>query len=230
MSGTWNVGLGSLWRTYKVQGRRTAPFVKRGTLRAGDGRLELTTQYDPPGSGWMALGAALITGILVTLVAQATGGCAGPGWLLWFIGIALLRRRTVTLSVQEADAAIIDPANRRLAFHIDFEGKPRWVAVDVPQNFDEAAQAVVTQMPGRVVQDKIDRALTSGSMALIVLAILLGTLILVSIIAVFVFTVVRPRRPPARVSSVVFETYAESVMTAITLLPGFFRKTRYIEE
>jgi hypothetical protein len=136
----------------------------------------------------------------------------------------------VTLSVQEADAAIIDPVNRRLAFHIDFEGKSRWVVVEVPQNFDEAAQAMVTQMPGRVVQDKIDRALTSGSIALIVLAIVFGTLILVSIIAVFIFTVVPPRRPPAPVSWMIFETYAESMMMGIILLPGFFRKTRCIEE
>jgi hypothetical protein len=190
--------------------------------------LELSTQYDPPGSGWLALGAALITGILVTLIAQATGACAGPGWLLWFIVIALLRRRTVSINVHEADAAIIDPANRRLAFHADFEGKRRWVAVDVPQNFDEAAQAVTAQMPGRVVQDKIDRALTSGSIALIVLACLFIALILVSIIAAFIFTVVRPSRPPARISTTTIaqaRVYAAGLLLPINLLPGFVRKT-----
>lgn len=195
MAGTWNVNLGSLWRTYKIQGQRAAPFVKRGTITAGDERLELSTRYDPPGSGWLALGAALITGILVTLVAQAIGSCAGPGWLLWFIGIALLRRRPVTLNLREAESAIVDPANRRLAFRLNFEGKPRWVAVEVPQYFDEAAQEVIAQLPGRAAQDKIDRTLTSGSIALIVLAIVFGVLILVSVIAAFVF--MSTRRPPS---------------------------------
>jgi len=197
MSQSWNVRLGSLWRTRKVQGRRAAPFVKSGTLTVSPGGLELTTKYDPPGSGWIAAGAAIITGILVLVAAQQLGFCAGPGWLLWFIGIAMLRRRTVTLNLQEADRAIVDPANRRLAFHLNFEGKQRWVAFDVPENFEEAAQAVTTQMSGRVFQDKIARALTSGSIAMIVLGVFFAVMILVSIIAAFVF--MSRQRPPQRI-------------------------------
>jgi len=228
MSQTWNVKPGSLWRTHKVQSRRAAPFVKAGELSAANGRLDLTTKYDPPGSGWLAAGAAFLTGILVILGAQALGVCAGPGWLLWFIGIAMLRRRTVTLNLLEADAAVIDPANRRLAFHGNFEGKPRWVAIDVPANFDEAAQAVAAQLPGRVVQDRIERALTSGSIAMIVIAILFSVLILFSIIGAFIFM---NRRAPQRIdvsSKTVSDiaAHAAAFPFAITLLPGFVRRIR----
>src|SRR5262249_6026787 len=125
MSGSWNVRLGSLWRTFKVQGARTAPFVKTGTFDSAAGRLQLTAKYDPPGSGWLGAGAAIVTGVLVVVAAQQFGFCAGPGWIFWFVGIAMLRRRTANLDLVEADAVHIDAANRRLAFHINFEGKPR---------------------------------------------------------------------------------------------------------
>lgn len=197
MSQTWNITLGSLWRTHKVSGQRAAPFVKAGTLTAGEGHLELTTKYDPPGSGWIAAGAALLTGILVILGAQALGVCAGPGWLVWFIGIAMLRRRTVTLNLLEADAAVIDPANRRLAFHVPFNGKPRWVALEAAENFEAAAQSVASQLNGRVVQDKIERTLTSGSIAMIVMAILFAVLMVISIIGAFIFM---NRRAPQRIN------------------------------
>ena len=232
MSQTWNVKLGSLWRTFKVQGRRAAPFVKAGELTAAAGRLDLVTKYDPPGSGWLAAGTALVTGILVIIGAQALGVCAGPGWLLWFLGIAMLRRRAVTLNLMEADAAIIDPANRRLAFHGNFEGKPGWVAIEISANFDEAAQAVTAQLPGRVVQDRIERALTSGSIAMIVIAILFGVMILVSIIAALIFM---SRRPPQRIdvsAKMLTDVAAHAVAfpIAITLLPGSVRRTQCISE
>lgn len=221
MSQNWNVRLGSLWRTHKVQGRRTAPFVKAGTLVASAGRLELTTKYDPPGSGWLAVGAALVTLIIVVLGAQALGICAGPGWLLWFIGIAMLRRRSVTLNLREADAAVIDPANRRLAFHLNYEGKPRWIALDVRENFEEAAQVVATEMQGRISQDTIPRALTSGSIAMIVIGILFGTLIVVSVVAAFLF--MNTRRPPQRVSVAGLAqpalVYVATLPLAISLFP-----------
>ena len=225
MFNSWNVRLGSLWRTYKVQASRAAPFVKEGTLTQTDHGLELIARYDPPGSGWMAAGAALVTGIIVVIAAQALGSCAGPGWLLWFLGIALLRRRTVTLNVQEADRAIIDPANRRLAFHVEFEGKPRWVALDVPQDFEAAGQAVAAQLQGRVFQDKIERALTSGSIALIVLASLFVAMILFSLLAVFVFMARAPRNrvTPGIIGQI--KIYGAALPLTLNSLTGWFRRT-----
>jgi hypothetical protein len=226
MSGSWNVVLGSLWRTFKVQGRRTAPFVKTGTLDVGDGTLQLTTKYDPPGSGWLGAGAAIVTGIIVVVAAQQLGFCAGPGWLFWFIGIAMLRRRTVSLDLREADAAHIDPANRRMAFHINFEGKPRWVAIEAPENFDAAVQAVSTQLSGRVYQDNITRALTSGSIALIVLASLSAAIIALGVVGAFIFMM---RRPPARnFESMIFLSCWAPV--ALSLAPVFSRRTRCTSE
>jgi hypothetical protein len=220
MSHTWDVKLGSLWRTYKVQGRRVAPFVKDGTLAARERGLRLETKYDPPGSGWLAAGAALVTGIVVILGAQTLGVCAGPGWLAWFLGIALLRRRPATLNLNEADAVIADPVNRRLAFHLNYEGKPRWVAFEVTQNFDEAARVVAEEMPGRVAEEKIERALTSGSIALIVIAILFAALILVSIVSAFLF-IGRTRRVMPTRSMISF-------LPAIAFLPGLSRRIRCI--
>jgi len=98
----------------------------------------------------------------------------------------------------------------------------------LPQNFDEAAQAVTTQMPGRVAQDTINRALSTASIVLIVIGVLFVVLMLVSIIAVFIFTVVRPPSPPARASSTMImhaEKYAASLPWAVNFLSGLFRKT-----
>ena len=233
MAEAWNVSLGSLWRTYKVQKQRTAPFVKHGTLsQTDDGRLELQAKYDPPGSGWMAAGAAIVTGILVIIGARALGVCAGPGWLLWFIGIALLRRRTLLLNLSEADGAVIDRANRRLAFRLNYEGKQRWVAFDVPEKFDESAQAVSTQLTGRVGDDKIDRALSSGSIVLIVMAILFVVLIAFSIIAVMVFMTRRPPQPmrtPATSLIQYAPLYAIALPVWFDLRRGLFRRRRCIE-
>lgn len=222
MSATWNVNLGSLWRTFKVQRARSGPFVKSGTLAAADGKLELIAKYDPPGSGWLAVAAAVVTAILVALAAQQLGFCAGPGWLLWFIGIAMLRRRTVTLDLREADGAVIDPANRRLAFHVNFSGKPRWVAVEVLGDFEAVAETVATNFAGRVVQDNIPRALTSGSIALIVMASLLAALIVLSVVSVFIFTMRRPRSQPA----VAMNAFCSWLAVAFSCASGFFRRTR----
>lgn len=225
----WDITLGSLWRTFKVRGRKAGPFVKKGSLTTTDSGLEVTVQYDPPGSGWMAFGATMVTGIIVFAIAQATGSCAGPGWLLWFIGIALLRRRTVTLNVQDAEMAIIDPANRRLAFLTTFEGKQRWIAVNlVGPDFEGAAQAVAMQFQGRVFQDKIDRALTSGSIGLIVFGSVLVVMILLSVIAAFVFFATSRRAPTGMIGT--FKTYAASIAFAINFLPGPFRRSRCTAE
>lgn len=189
MANTWEVSLGSLWRGFKTQGNRAAQLVKQGTLTmSDDGTLELAAKYDPPGSGWFALLAAIVTGILVTVIAQATGGCAGPGWLLWFIIIALMRRRTVNVNLQNSDAVVVDSPNRRLAFHTNFEGKQRWIAFDVIENFDSAAQRVRALMPSRCADGKIDRGLSSSSIVLLVLLVLFAVLIAFSIVAFLIWS------------------------------------------
>ena len=226
MHTNWNATLGSLWRTYKVRGHRAGPFVKSGSLTVTDSGFELVTKYDPPGSGWIAFGISIVTGIVVFAIAQATGTCVGPGWLLWFLAIALLRRRTVTLNLRGSETAIIDPANRRLAFLTSFEGKQRWIAMDVPQDFEGAAQTVAAQFQGRVFQDTINRALTSGSIAMIVMACVFAGLMLVSVIAAFVFySTSRPRRvAPGMISHL--KSYGAMLPSAITSLTRSVRRSR----
>lgn len=61
MPGMWNFHLRSLWRTYTVQGQRTAPPVKRYSLtETGAGPYDLHRK-----SAWIALGAPIITAILL---------------------------------------------------------------------------------------------------------------------------------------------------------------------
>ncbi len=63
---TWRVNLGSMWRGFRVQGTKAAQLVKQGLLRvSNEGTLELSAHYDPLGSGWLALLAAIVIGPMI---------------------------------------------------------------------------------------------------------------------------------------------------------------------
>lgn len=109
MANSWKVTLGTIWRGFKVQGTKAARFVREGVLSVSDdGTLRLSARYDPSGSGWLALLAAIVTGVVATLIAQATGTCAGPGWLLWYIVIVLMRRKSQDVNLQGSESVVID--------------------------------------------------------------------------------------------------------------------------
>jgi hypothetical protein len=183
MAGTWKVYLGNLWGSFRVGSSKALLLVSPGELKISDaGTVELSARYDPPGSGWRALVAAIITGILVTLVAQATGGCAGPGWLLWYILIILIRRQPLTLNLENSENVVVDAVSRRLGFLIDFRGVKRWVAFEIKENFDPVVQSVRATMAAPISEGKIARRLRAAMIFVLVVMVLFAFLIFLSIL------------------------------------------------
>lgn len=120
MAGIWRVHLGNLWGGFRVGSNKAVLLVSPGDLKVSDaGTIDLSARYDPPGSGWRALVAALITLVVVVLLAQAMGSCAGPGWLLWYILFIFIRRHPVTLNLEQSESVVVDAVSRRLGFHTD---------------------------------------------------------------------------------------------------------------
>ena len=194
MAGTWRAYLGNLWGGFRVGPNKAALLVSPGDLRMSDeGAVELAARYDPPGSGWRALVAAIITGILVAIVAQATGACAGPGWLLWYIIIILMRRQPVTLNLEKAETVVVDPTTRRLGFFTDFQGAKRWVAFEIKENFEAALQSIRATMSAPISEGKIARRLRAATIAFIVALVFFAVMIFLSI---FIFMIYRSRVRP----------------------------------
>jgi hypothetical protein len=182
MAGTWRAYLGNLWGGFRVGSDKALLLVSPGELKVSDaGTIELSARYDPPGSGWRALVAALITLILIVLVAQAIGGCAGPGWLLWYILIIFIRRQPVRLNLEKSERVVIDAASHRLAFLIDFMEAKRWVAFEIKENFDTVVQRISATMGTPLSEGKIVRRLRAATVFVLVALVLFAVLVFLSI-------------------------------------------------
>ena len=172
MASTWKTNLGSLWGGFRLGKDKVLPLVSPGEFTISDaGMPELSARYDPPGSGWRALLAAIATAIVITIAAQATGFCAGPGWLLWYFLIVLVRRKPVTLNLAQSESIVVDSANRRLGFLGDFLDGKHWVAFEIPGlQFHEALQSLKATMAERCADGQITRRLKGSTIAIIVIA------------------------------------------------------------
>jgi hypothetical protein len=194
MASTWKARLGNLWGGFRVVKNKALPLVSPGEFKISDeGTIELSARYDPPGSGWRALVVALITGVVVTLLAQATGSCAGPGWLLWYIVIIFIRRQPVTLNLETSESVVVDSVSHRLGFLTDFMGAKRWVAFEIKENFDAAVQSIRATMPAPISEGKIARRLRAATIFVFVAIGLFALMIFASIFFVMLYrTRVRP--------------------------------------
>ena len=182
MAGKWRAYLGNLWGGFRVGPDKALPLVSPGELKiSAGGTIQLSARYDPPGSGWRALVAALISLVLIVLVAQAVGGCAGPGWLLWYILFIYIRRRQVTIDLEKSESVVVDGASRRLGFLTEFLGEKRWVAFEIKENFDTAAQGVSTTITAPISDGKITRRLRAATIFVFVTLGLFAVLIFLSI-------------------------------------------------
>jgi hypothetical protein len=184
MANSWRVQLGNLWGGFRVGSNKALPLVNPGEFKISDkGTVELSARYDPPGSGWRALIVAIVTGILVTILAQATGFCAGPGWLLWYILIILVRRKPATLTLAQAESVVVDAGNRRLGFLIDFQGARHWVAFEIPgEQFHEALKSLKATTPAQINEGQIKRRLKGSTIAIIVMVGLMVVLMIFAIV------------------------------------------------
>ena len=195
MAGTWRAHLGNLWGGFRVGPDKAVPLVSPGELKISEGGIiKLSARYDPPGSGWRALLAALITFVLVVLFAQAIGGCAGPGWLLWYILIIFVRRQPVLLNLEGAESVVIDSASRRLAFLVDFLGPKRWVAFEIKENFDVVVQSISETIGMPLSEGKIARRWRTATVFVLVAMVLFVVLVFLSIFIYFMYrSTARPR-------------------------------------
>jgi hypothetical protein len=173
MEKTWNVVLGNFLGGFKVNKKSSLALVKPATFRVSDEEeLEFSARYDPPGSGWYALLATIITGVVVWVIAQAVGFMAGPGILVWYLIFLYARRQDVRIALHEAEEVIIDPKNRRFAFRIPFKDKMRWLAFQTGDDFDEISQYIEARMPQQCIEGEIVRP--SMVPVIILLVFLLG--------------------------------------------------------
>jgi len=171
MARAWRANLGNLWGGFRVGRNKALAIVSPGEFKISDeGTPELSARYDPPGSGWRALLLAIATGLLVSILAQAVGFCAGPGWLLWYFLVVLMRRKPVTLSLAQSESVVVDSGNRRLGFLGDFLGGKHWVAFEIPgEQFHDALQSLKANMAERCTDGPITRRLRASTIAIIVM-------------------------------------------------------------
>jgi hypothetical protein len=194
MAGTWRAYLGNLWGGFRVGSNKAVLLVSPGELKTSDaGTIELSARYDPPGSGWRALVASLITLIVIVLAAQATGFCAGPGWLLWYILIVFMRRRSAVLGLEDSEAITVDTANHRLGFLTEFMGAKRWVAFEIKENFDAAVQSVSATFSAPISEGKIARRLRAATVFVFVAVAFVALMIFLSI---FIYLMYQSRVRP----------------------------------
>jgi len=196
---TWKANLGNLWGGFRVGRNKALAIVSPGEFKTSDtGTPELSVRYDPPGSGWRALLLAIATGLVVSILAQAVGFCAGPGWLLWYILIVLMRRRPVILNLAQSESVVVDSGNRRLGFLGDFLGGKRWVAFEIPgQQFQDALQSLKETMAERCTDGEIRRRLRAPMIVIIVIVAL--TMVMIVFAIVFPLIDKGRRRPQEKI-------------------------------
>ncbi|MCY2987547.1 MAG: hypothetical protein NTY19_06745 [Planctomycetota bacterium] len=173
----WEAYVGSFLGGFRVGKERAVQLVKPasvGLLRGGG--LELSARYDPPGSGWLALVASIITVILVFALAQTLGFMGGPGWLLWYILIVAMRRREVTFNLLDAESVVVDEKNRRFAFRSKFDQVPCWFAIEIRTRFDELQSRVNTSFQGKVTDGDVTRPSMTVVIVLLLFLVLLFSL------------------------------------------------------
>ena len=189
MTSTWKASLGNLWGGFRLGKNKALPLVSPGEFTISDeGAPELSARYDPPGSGWRALLAAIATAIVITIAAQATGFCAGPGWLLWYILIVLVRRKPITLNLAQSESIVVDSGNRRLGFLGDFLDGKHWVAFEIPgEQFHDALQSLKATLAERCTDGPIARRLKGSTIAIIVIACLTVLIIIFSVVFAMIY-------------------------------------------
>lgn len=134
-----------------IGGGRSAMIDGRSTIGVrGDGGLQLRTNYNPPGSCLMAIGATIVTAIIVVAIAAQGTPCAGPGLLIWYVIFKYSRRKPFDLDLATAQKVVIDNPKRRIAVLAEVHGVPRWLGFRFSRNAEALGAAVEAFAEGDV--------------------------------------------------------------------------------
>jgi hypothetical protein len=174
MTKAWKAHFGGFLGGFRIGGKTPVQMANPGALTlSDDGALLFSARYDPPGSGWLAVLATVITGLVVCVLAQVLGFMAGPGWLVWYWIFLTWRRQQVRLNLGGAETAVIDADHSRFGFRTEVQGRKRWIAFEIWQQFDEASGHVRTLLASRCTDGSITRP---NMIPVIVLVVLLGVI------------------------------------------------------
>jgi hypothetical protein len=142
---------------FRAEGKTGWQLTPPTLLRESpEGKLEMLGKYDPPGSGWLAVGASIVTFIVVFAIAQFTGFMAGPGWLVWYYIIRATRREDVTMDLTNAEDVLLDDNKKRMAIRTEFNGRSKWMIFGVNQDYEGEAALVRSTYGTRVREGIIE--------------------------------------------------------------------------
>ncbi len=130
---------GSFRGPFRVDGKACSILPGKSYVRLTDCDIVVDARYDPPGSVLYAFLATLAGGVVFFVMLQAFNFAAAPGWLVWYLIIRAIRRKSVSMSVAEAAFVVVDRASSRIAFLKTFYGQQQWFAVELSQGFDDVA-------------------------------------------------------------------------------------------
>jgi len=122
--------------------RDPGTFSIRQPTHIEDARVTVRADHDSPGSVGLAFLATLLSLPVFFLMLRVLGFAAAPGWLIWYLIIRKMRRKTMTIQLRNAKRCVIDPSRSRMALLATVDEKPRWVAFDVKERFEEACNTV----------------------------------------------------------------------------------------
>jgi glycerol uptake facilitator-like aquaporin len=137
---------------------------------------KLTANYNPPGTIWLAIGATIATGIVVTVIAQVVGCMAGPGLIIWYWIISASRRKKVEISLADSEQVICDDKKRGIAIFGLIENQKAWFSIKCPNDYEK----IVYLLTETNVISPERRELQTAQLAMII--VLLVLLVLVALV------------------------------------------------
>lgn len=139
----------------------------------------LKGRYDPPGTGWWAILATVITGIVITALAQAFGFMAGPGYIIWYYIIRSKRRRDINEKLQNIKEVVFDNERKSLALFTQFQDKNVWLGFRVEKDYEKLVNAFSAVLKERCRTGRLKHA---DALALTILLIIIGLAVIFMLI------------------------------------------------
>ncbi|MCE9519238.1 MAG: DUF4339 domain-containing protein [Verrucomicrobia bacterium] len=134
----------------------------------------LKVNYYPPSNWWLACLATFVTGVVV----KAGVLVVGPGIIVWYLLINLVRHQNIVIDLSKAELILADVEKKEMGVFTNVAGKDTWIGVKCGKQFQPIfahlqASGTVAIQSGKLI--------SSQRVALIVLICLLAILALITI-------------------------------------------------